>query len=124
VSVLSTSILKRFSELQSQSRFDPRRFRMNVIVGTSGAGFPENNWVGRQVALGNAVRLRVALQDPRCVMTTVAQGDLPDDPEVLRTLVRHNRVRVGTTGSFPCAGVYAVDEAPGSIRTGDPVQLI
>ena len=61
VSVLSTSTLKRFSELQPQSRFDPRRFRMNVIVGTSGAGFPENDWVGRQVALGNAVRLHVAL---------------------------------------------------------------
>ena len=70
------------------------------------------------------MRLRVALWDPRCVMTTVAQGDLPNDPEVLRTLVRHNRAQVGTTGSFPCAGVYAVVEAPGSIRTGDPVQLI
>lgn len=45
-------------------------------------------------------------------MTTLAQGDLPKDIEVLRTLVRHNRVDVAG-GLYPCAGVYAVVEASG-----------
>jgi uncharacterized protein YcbX len=123
VSVLTTSTLTRLTELQPRSRFDWRRFRMNVIVGTSEAGFLENDWIGREVTLGGTVRLRVALPDPRCVMTTLAQDDLLEDTEILRTLVRHNRVQVGAAGLFPCAGVYAVVEASGTMRTGDPVML-
>ena len=123
VSVLTTSTLAQLAELQPQSRFDQRRFRMNVIVSTSAAGFLENDWIGQEVALGDTVRLRVALADPRCVMTTLAQGDLRNDTEILRTLVKHNRMQVGAAGSFPCAGVYAVIEAPGTVRTGDRVVL-
>jgi uncharacterized protein YcbX len=123
VSVLTTSTLEQLSELQPQSRFDQRRFRMNVIVGTEEAGFVENDWIGHELAIGDAVRLNVALPDPRCVMTTLAQEELPKDTDVLRTLTRHNRVQVGGAGLFPCAGVYAVVEAPGTIRTGDRVAL-
>ena len=39
VSVLTTSTLDHLSELQPQSTFDPRRFRMNVIVATPAPGF-------------------------------------------------------------------------------------
>ena len=123
LSVLTTSTLEQLSKLRPQSRFDQRRFRMNVIVGTKKAGFVENDWVDRELAIGDAVRLRVALPDPRCVMTTLAQDDLPKDTDVLRTLTRHNRVQVGTAGQFPCTGVYAVVEAPGTMRTGDRVAL-
>jgi hypothetical protein len=41
-------------------------------------------------------------------MTTLAQDGLPQDTDVLRTLVHHNRAQVGDLGRFPCAGVYAV----------------
>jgi uncharacterized protein len=68
------------------------------------------------------VRLTVFLPDPRCVMTTLAQGDLPKDTEVLRTLARNNRVEVAG-GLYPCAGVYAVVEAAGNLRAGDQVSL-
>jgi uncharacterized protein YcbX len=96
---------------------------MNVIVGSNEAGFIENDWIGREVALGDAARLRAALPDPRCVMTTLAQGDLPKDTDILRTLTRHNKIQVGAAGEFPCAGVYAVVEAAGSVRIGDRVAL-
>lgn len=119
VSVMSTSSLSRWAELRPESRFDPRRFRMNVIVGTTVAGCVENDWVGREIAFGDSLRLRVALPDPRCVMTTLAQGDLPADTEVLRTLVQHNRLQVGAAGRFPCAGVYSIVRAPGTLRVGD-----
>ena len=123
LSVLTTSTLARLNELRPESRFDERRFRMNVIVKTERPGFIENDWVGRELGLGDGARLNVALLDPRCVMTTLAQGDLPQDTDVLRTLVRHNRVQVGDLGQFPCAGVYAVVAAPGTVRTGDRVVL-
>ncbi len=123
VSVLTTSTLDQLSELQPDSSFDERRFRMNVIVGTKEAGFVENNWIGHELAIGDTVRLNVALPDPRCVMTTLAQDELPRDTDVLRALVQHNRVQVGDGGRFPCAGVYAVVQASGAVRAGDRVSL-
>ena len=123
LSLLTTSTLARLKELQPQSRFDEHRFRMNVIVETERPGFIENDWVGHEVALGDAARLNVALPDPRCVMTTLAQGDLPKDIDVLRALVRHNKLQVGDLGQFPCAGVYAVVAVGGTVATGDRVAL-
>jgi uncharacterized protein YcbX len=80
--------------------------------------------VGRKLQFGDETHVNVALLDPRCVMTTLAQDDLPKDTDVLRTLVRHNRVQVGDLGQFACAGVYAVVTAPGTVRTGDHVTVV
>ncbi len=123
VSVLTTSTLGRLRELRPDSNFDERRFRMNVIVDAKEAGFVENDWIGHELAIGDALRLTVALPDPRCVMTTLAQEELPRDTEILRTLVQHNRIQVGDAGRFPCAGAYAVVQASGVVRTGDRVSL-
>ena len=87
VSVLTTSTLDRLSELQPQSAFDVRRFRMNLIVTTPAHGFAENSWLGRALDIGDAVKLGVAMPDPRCVMT-VAQEGLDRDPQVLKALAR------------------------------------
>jgi uncharacterized protein YcbX len=122
VSVLTTSTLAELQALSPESRFDERRFRMNVVVDTPQDGFVENGWTGRSLQIGDTVRLMVFLPDPRCVMTTRAQDDLPKDNEILRTLVRHNRLDVAG-GLYPCAGVYAVVEAVGSIGGGDPVSV-
>jgi uncharacterized protein YcbX len=123
LSVLTTSTLQQLNQLRPQSRFDERRFRMNLILGTKDPGFVENGWIGRELTIGETARIRVALPDPRCVMTTLAQGDLPNDTDVLRTLARHNKVQVGTAGQFPCAGAYAVVIRPGTIRPGDAVTV-
>jgi hypothetical protein len=56
-------------------------------------------------------------------MTTLAQGDLPRDNNVIRTLVQHNKLQVGELGQFPCAGVYAVVAQPGIVRVGDQLAL-
>ena len=123
LSVLTTSTLEQLNALRPETRFDERRFRMNVIVDTSDAGFVENRWVGRGLALGDAARIAVAMPDPRCVMTTLAQEELPNDTDVLRTLVRHNRLPIGDAGLYPCAGAYAVVQASGTLHIGDRVAL-
>jgi MOSC domain-containing protein len=131
LSVMTTSTLAWLNELRPQSRFEPRRFRMNIIVSTERPGFVENGWVGQELGLGDGARITVALLTARCVMTTLAQEDLPPDSDVLRTLVQHNRMPIGRdlhpardVGQFPCAGVYAVVTAPGTVRTGDHVTLV
>jgi uncharacterized protein YcbX len=123
LSVLTTSTLNRLNELEPQSRFDARRFRMNVIVDTPTDGFIENDWVGRKLAIGDVVKLGVALPDPRCVMPSLAQEELPRDPGVLKALAKHNRIDVAGA-LYPCAGVYAVAEATGRVRKGDRVNLV
>ena len=74
---------------------DPAKLADALVVDTPETGFVENGWTGRSLQIGDAVRLTVFLHDPRCVMTTRAQEDLPEDTEVLRTLVQHNRLDVG-----------------------------
>jgi MOSC domain-containing protein len=51
-------------------------------------------------------------------------GRSTQDTDVLRTLVRHNRIQVGDLGRFSCAGVYAVVAMPGTVRTGDQVTIV
>ena len=95
---------------------------MNVIVDTPAPGFVENEWLGRALAIGDDVQLRVALPDPRCVMPSLAQEDLPRDPRILKALAKHNRIDVAGA-LYPCAGVYAIAEATGTIRKDDRVSL-
>jgi uncharacterized protein YcbX len=123
LSVLTTSTLDRLRELEPESSFDLRRFRMNVIVDTPARGFVENDWVGHSLAIGDDVQLGVALLDPRCVMPSLAQTDLERDTKVLKALAKHNRLDVGGA-IYPCAGVYAVSEAGGTIRRDDAVSLV
>ena len=124
--LLTTATLERFGELYPSGRFEARRFRPNFLVApASGARvFVENDWVGRVVAIGDTVRLRVTDPCPRCVMTTLAQGDLPHDPGILRTAVQHNRVPAPASGqALPSVGVYATVLQPGVVRRGDPIRL-
>jgi uncharacterized protein YcbX len=123
LSVLTTSTLEQLGEFEPESRFDTRRFRMNVIVDTSPPGFVENEWVGRTLAIGDDVKVGVSLPDPRCVMPSLPQEDLPKDGRVLKALAQHNRIDVAGA-LYPCAGVYAVAESTGTMHRGDPISLV
>ena len=116
VHLLTTATLDRLHELYPQGRFDVRRFRPNIVVQlVSGEkSFAENIWVGHTLAIGDQVRLNITGPCGRCVMTTLAQGDLPKDPGILRTAAQHNQVNVG---------VYAAVVRGGTIRCGDPVRI-
>ena len=116
VHVLTTATLERLRELYPQGRFEVRRFRPNIVVELANGArdFIENAWVGHTLALGEAVRLRITGPCPRCVMTTLAQADLPKDPGILRTAAQHNQVNVG---------VYASVVQGGTVRRGDAIRL-
>ena len=116
IHMLTTATLERLHELYPQGRFAVPRFRPNLVVKLADdfRGFVENAWVGRIVAIGESVRLKIDLKCARCVMTTLAQGDLPRDPGILRTAAQHNQVNVG---------VYASVLQGGTIRRGDSLRL-
>jgi uncharacterized protein len=116
VHVLTTETLDRLRTLYPAGRFEVRRFRPNMVMETAndGTAFVENAWIGRTLAIGDAVRLSVTGPCPRCVMTTLAQGDLPRDSGILRTAAQHNQANVG---------VYASVSQGGEVRRGDSVRL-
>ena len=120
VHLLTTATLDRLRELNPQGRFEVRRFRPNIVVAPieGATGFVENDWVGRSVGFGEGadeVRLRITQPCTRCVMTTLAQGDLPKDPGILRAAAQHNDVNVG---------VYATVQRSGRLRRGDAIKLL
>jgi len=114
VHILTTSTLDRLRELYPRGRFEVRRFRPNIVVTTDEPGFAENDWIGRTVSIGDGVLLRITGACPRCVMTTLPQGDLPKDAGILRTAAQENQANVG---------VYADVVKSGAIRRGDSVVL-
>jgi len=117
VHLLTTATLDRLRSVYPAGRFEPRRFRPNIIVASppQAQGFVENDWVGHQVRIGAQVRLLVTEPTGRCVMTTLPQGDLPHDRGILKTAVEHNGA---------AAGVYAQVLSGGVIRHGDAVTLL
>src|SRR5437588_1447146 len=123
MAVLTTATLERLGELYPQGSFDVRRFRMNLIVDPDTDGFVENDWIGHTLAVGDGVSLPVTLADPRCVMITLPQGDLPKDPGILRAAAQHNRLDIPGVGLYPCVGVYAGVASGGTVRRGDPVAV-
>jgi uncharacterized protein YcbX len=116
IHLLTTATLENLSSLHPEGRFEPRRFRPNMVIATPDAqqGFVEHEWIGRDVSVGEEVRLHITGPCTRCVMTTLAQSDLPKDVEILRTAVQHNRERVG---------VYASVLQGGTVRRSDHVRL-
>lgn len=116
IHILTTSTLEQLRESYPQGRFEARRFRPNIVIDTTAAskGFVENEWIGHTLAIGDEVRLRITASCPRCVMTTLPQGDLPRDLGILRTAARYNNANVG---------VYAIMLQGGTIRRGDVVRL-
>ncbi len=125
--LMTTATLARLAELRPDSAFDVRRFRPNIVIASpEGAqGFVENDWVGREIAIGDDVRLRISDPAPRCSVPTLAQEGLRKDPHVLRTIAAHNTVAVPALKNepLPCAGVYAFVVRGGTVKKGDAVRV-
>jgi uncharacterized protein len=113
--VLTTATLDALAARNPSSRFDRRRFRPNFLIETERGrtGFAELDWCGRTITVGGA-RVKVEYPTVRCSMTTQPTGDLPKDPQVLRTIVRDAEQNVG---------VYAGVATAGPVAVGDVVEL-
>jgi len=90
------------------------RFRPNIVIQWPGVGRVEETWVGKQLRLGNEVRLLINAQTERCGMVAFAQGELPEQPGVLRHISQFAGLKFG---------VYAQVVVPGIVRVGDEVVL-
>ena len=114
--ILTTASLRSLAPHYPEGQFAPERFRPNIVIESAGASDAkeEESWKGKVVHIGE-VELQVVVPTIRCVMTTLAQGTLPKDPQILRTLVHHHSHHLG---------VYATVKRPGTIQVGDEVEVV
>ena len=114
--LLTTASLARLKALHPGGAADARRFRPNIVVEMPEVqgSFPETEWIGRRLAIGE---VELTIQDPcrRCGFTILAQEGFPNDPEILRSLVRNNNRNIG---------VYCVVDRPGRLAVGEAMRLI
>ena len=125
VHLLTTATLDALAAGHPRHHTDARRFRPNIVIRMhEPVPFVENTWPGRTLTLGDHAAVRVVTPTPRCAVPTLAQGDdLPDDPEVLRSAARANRVQVLDLGVLTCVGAYGSIRHDGVVRVGDLVQV-
>jgi len=124
VHLVTTATLARLSELNPAARFDVRRYRPNFLIEADGApAFLENDWAGRSLVGSAGVGMKVTIPTMRCVMTTLAQEDLPEDRGTLRTVASHNRIEIPGLGTWACAGAYADVVGEGRLALGQELEL-
>ncbi|HEV2453045.1 MAG TPA: MOSC domain-containing protein [Verrucomicrobiae bacterium] len=116
VHFLTTATLDSLRSSYVDGRFETRRFRPNFVIETVPGlkGFPENQWDEKILSIGNEVKLKITGPCGRCVMTTLAQGDLPGDTGILKAAAKINQARVGA---------YASVLQGGEVRRGDVVEI-
>ena len=124
--LLTTTSMASIAAANGEVTVDHRRFRPSILLDTPElSGFPENDWNGQTLTIGagdDAVVISLGEPAPRCVMTTVAQGDLPREAAVLQTIAAENKL-TNPLGTFACLGCYASVETGGTIHAGAPVTL-
>jgi hypothetical protein len=111
IDVLTEASLRYLQGFIPSSRLDIRRFRPNFLIADDAGicALAEEAWIGSEIGLGDA-RLAVVVAAPRCIMTTRAQMDLPQDSAVMKTLIRETHHGLS---------VYADVAKPGMVCTGD-----
>jgi len=116
IHAITTATLARLQEFYPEGQFERCRFRPNLVIKPAmhEIGFLENEWVGGILAIGDAVRLSIDAPCTRCVMTTLAQSNLPNDLNILRTTARYNNVIAGIRTSVLQGGI---------LRRNDPIWL-
>jgi uncharacterized protein YcbX len=114
VHIITTSSLRTLQAAEPSTRLESRRFRPNLVVESWGEGFAEDDWVGKEIVVGEVI-LRITRLAKRCVLTTYSQGDLPQELEILQAICRQN------DGNF---GVYAQVVKAGHIRRGEDVYIV
>ncbi|MEV5153072.1 MOSC N-terminal beta barrel domain-containing protein [Streptomyces werraensis] len=117
----ATASLDRLNSLVAQGEhahegpLPMSRFRPNVVVEGTEA-WAEDGW--KRVAIGE-MTFRVPKPSGRCVVTTTDQDTAHRGREPLHTLGRHR-----SAGGRLLFGVNLVPVSPGTLRVGDPLEVV
>jgi MOSC domain-containing protein len=105
----------RFLEKQYGGPLEPARLHANVVLDLpDGRPFEEDQWLGRQVWIGD-VLLEIVGGSEQCVLPTLESGTTERSPGILSAIARGRGGKIGVT---------ARALAGNRLRVGDPVALV
>ncbi|QIX28449.1 MOSC domain-containing protein [Nocardioides sp. JQ2195] len=108
VSLVGTATLAWCAERWGIS-VDPRRLRVNLLLDTD-EPFVEEQWVGRDIALGD-VLLRGVQRLPRCRMVDLDQDGARAEGRLLKPLTRERDMLLAVCADVVRTGVIRVGDA-------------
>ena len=119
VSIVSEASVEELARQGNDNQpLDARRFRMLVQVAGTARPHEEDEWLGRDVRIGEAM-VHVTKPDPRCVITTQNPDTGERDFPTLHVIRSYRGLREGRKLDF---GVYADVVTPGAVSVGDVIQ--
>ena len=114
VALLAESSIRQVSEWAGED-VDRRRFRPNVVVEADGGGpFPEDDWIGHRLRIGDVAEVEVTAATRRSGVLSRDPHTAERDTRAHAALARERRNHVGA-----CCRVVR----PGWIAVGDPVRV-
>ena len=120
VSLLSQASIDYLGDVaQNGITVEYRRFRPNFLLDGCEA-HEEDSWLGKEVAVGDEVRLRVEMLDPRCAITTLDPDTGERDMDTPRLILGY---RSDASGNGACFGVYGSVVSPGEVSVGDELRI-
>lgn len=110
--VMSNQSLETMKKNNPGSEFDIRRFRPNLLIDCVGDDhpFPEQQWVGKQLLIGEVV-LDIAHTCPRCSMVTQPLEELSQDAGIMRALVEQAEGNLGVYARVIQSGTVNVEDS-------------
>jgi len=115
VSLLSYGTVRALGE-EAGMALDPQRFRANFYVRWGNdRPFFEDEFVGKELQVGETVGFQVVMKDSRCVMITLDPETAQPAKQVLETVSRKHG---------GCTGVYGAVLREGIVRVNDPVYAV
>jgi len=123
VTLISEASIGHLASRLGLDALDHRRFRANLILSGADRPHQEDEWIGREIGVGN-VRLHVVGPIPRCAVTTRDPDTGKRDADMLREIRRYRGMAVMDDGERGIPfGVYARVVSPGQVAVGDPVHV-
>lgn len=115
LSLFSLQTVRKLDE-ESGAVVDKRCFRANVYLDLSSLdAFAEDEFVGRNLRIGSKAIVAVVKRDSRCMMITLDPETAEKTPAILKTVAQRHGNK---------AGVYGAVLVEGTLRKGDPVELL
>ena len=121
VSLLAQASIEHLGNVaQNGVTVEYRRFRPNFLLDGCDA-HEEDSWLGRELAVGDVLRVKVEMLDPRCAITTLNPDTGERDLDTPRLILGY---RPDMNGNGACFGVYGTVVTPGTATIGDEVRIV
>lgn len=121
VSLLSQASIEHLGDLaQDGVSVEYRRFRPNFLLDGC-EPHEEDTWLGKVVAVGDDLCVRVEMLDPRCAITTLNPDTGERDMDTPRLILGY---RPDVSGNGACFGVYGSVVTPGTVSVGNAVKVV